>query len=543
MKFEHLFWDWSKKRFAVIDWGNSLWLNENGITDDHQGSKDRDYRQFIKEIGNFLGREWAEFRDRLNWPPAELSPDELREQISRIRETIQNELLLESQTLSKEREREADLLSRKTVDIDTLHRIDAAQRMILKGGERPDYASIRKLSATLISEISEGEKLAPVIEWFSMKPFFPKDEKQRIKLLNMILSIPKKDRKIDFGKLGVVIADSMRDDWLNVLWNLNRLLGAQTNQDWCLALKIELRRMITGSDLPLPVILAHEYYKQVQIINQNLKKRYNEEKDKNDYDLINNITASIRNNETLESELKNVIQNWSIIPSNIALPQLFDYELFGILQKAESIPSLMETAKTIKEKFFQIQNLISQAHNLWEDRINDSEGKSYDPMRKVVKTLFAWDPTRLQLVEAYDQIGQAEKGHPDFLKARRKEAMSSGDKMLSSGGITTDPKKQHALDDFYTQLQRSAWPLAKEAVSGFPSEQAEHYLSMVVSFSSCLDLKKDVRQISAGLFRDDHQAKEGCQVLDVMLEWRNTLRTMGIRKAREVLTKSVYLKL
>ncbi len=83
IKSEHIYWDASRLRFTLIDWGNAQFLENDGVTKDRQHSRTGDLIQFIHEIGRLAAASSPELFEKLSWPE-EITPGSTYSEIQQI---------------------------------------------------------------------------------------------------------------------------------------------------------------------------------------------------------------------------------------------------------------------------------------------------------------------------------------------------------------------------------------------------------------------------------------------------------------------------
>jgi serine/threonine protein kinase len=258
IKPNHLFWDPAAAALTVIDWGNSRFLESDGVTKDRRYSRGEDYTQFLAEMGRFLAAAAPDLYHELEWPSASGLLDSSSQLINDLRERLITRLQTETELLRGLRQKENSLLQTSSPRLEQLAELEVLQNRIANLGELADETGGLRFHTRLAEGLAAEQRLADLEQLSQRAAALPGAPAADWLLLARIartaaaVSFPAPEH------LARALLAAVNQDWTTVLWELLASNNGDPEPDWWSEVSELIRDHQLGESagLPAPYVAA-----------------------------------------------------------------------------------------------------------------------------------------------------------------------------------------------------------------------------------------------------------------------------------------------
>jgi hypothetical protein len=402
---------------TVIDWGNSQFLENDGVTKDRQYSAMNDFRQFIQEMGSFISEVNPGLYARLEWPENSTSDDIYEQVIQPLKEKLETLHKINFDHLHSLRQQEADLYSLSRPGLDHIAQNEGLQQQLAAYGEIPNCIGVLNLMSKVALQMASDNRLDEfeiICEKAVRLPFAPSD---KWVLLRDIAALVQR-QKVDGDELTQAaflnsLAAGFAEDWTAALWGLFERLGDGPPPPWWEKISQELRSICLGlePDAITPYIAFTRLYYTLQ--SEVTKKgegrlraaaggmvNNGQEQEKFHWQAAEETVATLR---------QEVIEKWKDIepvPPNSAIQYTEVDSLIGPIE--DLLPG---TREKLEKSLAQPKAQVDLVLDAWEH-------KDFELARRGLRSILIWDPDRRRLFTADKAIAAT----PQWLARLRRGA-------------------------------------------------------------------------------------------------------------------------
>ena len=414
VKPEHLYWDPLKVGLTAIDWGNSQFLESEGVTKDRQYSSNDDFRQFNQEMGSFISEANPNLYARLEWPgdatgisvyEGTIRP--LKERLTALNET-------HSQELQALRRQEAALYDVTRPDLEQIAEYETLQRQFAEHGEMPDQRGANSFMIKAAYQMAAENQLAGFNKICQIASQLPGTTAEKWILLDGIAEVASQvENRKTRAAFSNALADGLAGDWPAALWELFSHLGDGLRPDWWEKISEEIRKVCLGLDeetIAPYTMFARLYFtlraEVTRIGEQRLRGLPSPGGAAGPPSDGFNWQAS---EELISTFNEEIIKKWKETdpyPPNSGIGYT---EVDSLTLQVEEI--LPGTRKTIDNSMAQLRAQVSLVLEAWEK-------KDFELARRGLRSILIWDPDRARLYTAGKAISEA----PKWLARLRKGA-------------------------------------------------------------------------------------------------------------------------
>ncbi len=416
VKPEHLYWDPLNVSLTVIDWGNSQFLESDGVTKDRHYTALDDFRQFIQEMGSFIAEANPNLYARLGWPESKASGDIYGQIIQPLKEKLTDLHEIDAEQLKLLRQQELDLHSQSRPGLEQMAKIAELQLQLSAHGEVPDNVStINFLSKAAIQMASEN-RLAEFQMVCENAARLPSTSPDKWKLLSEIAAVARQTADTDElaqTAFSNSLAAGVAGDWTAALWELLEYLGDKPRPDWWGRISEQVRTVALGLEpealSPYTMFYRLYYTLQAEVTKKGDRRlrvaaegigNNGQERENFHWQASEELIATMR---------EEVIKKWKEIepcPPNSGI----DYsEVDSVIGPIEDL--LPGAREEIEKSLTQPKAQVDLVLNAWEH-------KDFELARRGLRSILVWDPDRTRLLTAEKAIQAA----PQWLARVRKGA-------------------------------------------------------------------------------------------------------------------------
>ncbi len=197
VKPEHLYWNPLGSRLTVIDWGNSQFLESDGVTKDRQYSALDDFRQFIQEMGSFVSEANPDLYSRLEWPENTANGGIYEHAIQPLKEKLAALHEIDAEHLQELRRREVDLYGISRPELEQIAQFEELQRQLAAYGEMPDNFSAINFMIKAALQMAAEYRLAEFQKVCENAARLPATSSDKWKLLIEIAAVARQTADTD----------------------------------------------------------------------------------------------------------------------------------------------------------------------------------------------------------------------------------------------------------------------------------------------------------------------------------------------------------
>ena len=416
VKPEHLYWNPLGSRLTVIDWGNSQFLESDGVTKDRQYSALDDFRQFIQEMGSFVSEANPDLYSRLEWPENTANGDIYEHAIQPLKEKLAGLHEIDAEHLQELRRQEVDLYGISRPELEQIAQFEELQRQLAAYGEMPDNFSAINFMIKAALQMAAEYRLAEFQKVCENAARLPATSSDKWKLLIEIAAVAR--QTADTDELTQIafsnaLSAGVAGDWTAALWELFARLGDGPRPAWWEKISQDVRKVCLGLEAealsPYTVFTRLYYTLQAEVTKKGDGRRRaaGEGMGNNGQELgvlhwqaCEELIATIR---------EEVIKKWKEIEPCPPNSDISYSEVDSVIDQIENfLPASRENLeKSLTEPKAQVDLVL----NAWER-------KDFELARRGLRSILVWDPDRARLFTADKAIGAA----PQWLARVRRGA-------------------------------------------------------------------------------------------------------------------------
>jgi serine/threonine protein kinase len=416
VKPEHLYWNPLGGCLTVIDWGNSKFLESDGVTKDRQYSILDDYRQFIQEMGSFISEANPNLYTRLEWPESKASGDMYVQLIQPLKENLATLYEINAEHLKVLRQQELDLHNQAKPGLEQIAQIEELQLQLAEYGEMPDNFGTNNFLSKAAIQMASEYRLAEFQKVCESAARLPSTSAEKWILLNEIAAVARQTADTDEPAQTAFsnsLAAGVAGDWTAALWELLIYLGDRPRLDWWGKISEQVRKVALGLE-PAAVSPYTMFYRLFSTLQSEVTRKGDQRLrvagdgiGKNGKELENfHWQAS---EELIVTVREEVIKKWKEIepcPPNSGIGYT---EVDSVIDPIEDL--LPGSRKDIEKSLAQAKAQVDLVLNAWEH-------KDFELARRGLRLILVWDPDRTRLITAEKAIQAA----PQWLARVRRGA-------------------------------------------------------------------------------------------------------------------------
>jgi len=367
VKVDHIYWDPQSLQFTLIDWGNSQFLDEDGITKDRQYSQLSDYAQFLDEFEKFLSSASPILFERLDWPRNLALTNAYSAGVSPIKAKA-TALLQEMQTFRRKiRRSESDLLAKYQPSLEDLQKLETIQEKIIEIGELPDYSGCENLVLQIANQTiatDDYDAFRSLCQHASMQTYLNPEYYRQLKLIAN-LDLPK-----EISKKAIIAG--LERDWPSVLWELRSDFLNLPEPAWWWDLNRSIILLEAGANQTRPYVA----------VNRLIHSLNDFKAIADDVLLVNDVIAELEGY---------VLARWVQFEPDPPDSGIGYNDVEASLSKA----SILEKGSVdlVYQTLYQASSQSRIALDAWEQQ-------NFQLVRAAIRRIFFWDPDRLRLFKA-----------------------------------------------------------------------------------------------------------------------------------------------
>ena len=416
VKPEHLYWDPSSTSLTVIDWGNSQYLEGNGVTKDRQYSALEDFRQFIQEMGSFLAEANPDLYTHLEWPQSSTDDDIYERLILPLKAHLADVCEADSERLKALRQQEMDLYGQSQLGLEQIGQFEALQRQLLAHGEMPDNFGASNFMVKAAYQMASERRLDEFQQVCKSAARLALNSAEQWRLLDEIADVTGRIENADelsWTAYTNALTAGVAGDWPAALWELFTHLGFGPRPDWWEKISQEVRKVYLGLEpeaIAPYTMFARLYYTLRSEVTRKGEQRLRangERKGNKDQELeAFHWQASEDLIATVNEE---IIKKWKEIEPS---PPNSSIEYAAVDSLIDRIEDLLPGWRE------KLERSLSQPKAQVELVLNAWEQKDFELARRGLRSVLVWDPDRSRLFTAERAIGMA----PQWLARVRRGA-------------------------------------------------------------------------------------------------------------------------
>lgn len=411
VKADHLFWDPVGPALTVIDWGNSQFLDSNGVTADRHSSRLDDYNQFMDEMGRFLSVSAPEVTDLLEWPEAIAPGSAYTDGIRPLKVRIQSLLDEAMEDLHEARRQEGDFAVVRQPRQEHLEELAKVQNRILAAGELPNRRVSLAVYSQRASSLAGQDNLTEFMQVCKQAEELvtESDEAagQKWALLRQLAGLAQEQTGRLRSAFTNTLVSGIAGDWASGIWELHAALPEDALPAWWdeIAAQARQQQLNMGRDSILPYVVASRLFFTLQSNTFRMEGTRS----------VTGATAAgaaTADSETLVRLMEEeVIHKWKELepaPPNSGI----EYnDLDSLVEEMDAV--LPGTQKSLDKALAQPRAQASLVMDAWGR-------KEFEAARRGLRTMLLWDPHRRRLLAADRAMHRA----PDWLVRVRQGARS-----------------------------------------------------------------------------------------------------------------------
>lgn len=416
VKPEHLYWDPTGICLTAIDWGNSQFMEGDGVTKDRQYSARDDYRQLIQEMGSFIAEANPDLYARLEWPEASANGELYEEAIRPLKEKLITLYEIGSANLKLLRQQEADLYAGPRPDLEQLIQYEELLLQLAAYGELPDNFGAINFMSRAAYQMAADYKLPEFQKVCESASRLLSTSSEKWELLIEIAGVAGHVADTDEQAKATfvnVLSAGVAGDWTAALWELFTYLGDAPRPDWWEKISQEIRKVCLGLNpeaITLYTLFARLYYTLRSEVTRVGDKRLRAAAEGTG--AIGGELAGFHwqaSEDLIATMREEIINNWKEIEPNPPNSGIGYTEMDSLIDPIEEL--LPGTRAKLEKALSQPKAQVDLVLSAWEQ-------KDFELARRGLRSLLMWDPDRARLATAEKAIGSA----PQWLARVRKGA-------------------------------------------------------------------------------------------------------------------------
>lgn len=367
VKPDHIYWDAEHLQFTLIDWGNSQYLGEDGISPDRQNSRSDDFSQLIQEFDQLLDRAAPGLKTRLDWPTDANPLNVYSEAILPVKDRTARLLSQMMTERNRVRRLEADLTARSEPARSDFSKLVDVHRKIIALGEIPEYAQAEQLFRKIALHLVHERRLDRLADFFERAADLSFLANEKMDILSRLVALAaSKDLP------PVALEYGLDEDWAAAFWELRIATLVDPPPSWWEELSAQIRQAETGARNIRPFTAAHRLAHS--LLEQKIKAV--------DPAAIESLVEQI--NST-------VIDRWKALEPDPPDAGIEYNDVRRVLATAP--PEVAELLQPLYLAIDQPEAQVRIALDAWERQ-------DFDAARKALRRVLLWDPDRLRLLQA-----------------------------------------------------------------------------------------------------------------------------------------------
>ncbi len=417
VKPEHLYWDPLGVRLTVIDWGNSQFLESDGITKDRQYSALDDFRQFIQEMGSFLSEANPDLYTRLEWPENTTSSDIYALDIQPLKENLDALHEIDSEHLQALRRQEVELHSLSRPELEQIAQYDELQRQLAAYGEMPDNFGAINFMSKAAFQMASRYRLVEFRKVCKHAARLPSASSDKWMLLREIATVALR-QTADSDKLTQTafsnsLAAGVAGDWTAALWELFEYLGDGPPPAWWEKISQEVRKIALGLEpealSPYTVFYRLYYTLQAEVTRKGDQRLRAAAEGMGDNGQAQGDFHWQASEELIATVREEVINKWKEIEPSPPNSGIGYDDVDSVIDPIDDL--LPGSREELEKSLAQPKAQVDLVLNAWEH-------KDFELARRGLRSILMWDPDRRRLFTAQKAIGAA----PQWLARVRRGA-------------------------------------------------------------------------------------------------------------------------
>jgi serine/threonine protein kinase len=376
IKVDHIYWDPDQLQFMLIDWGNSQFVEEDGVSKDRQHSRLGDYAQLLSEFGQFISTESPQLYQKLEWP-AEVPPaNAYSAGVLPIKQKA-NELLQENQATRRQlRRAESDMIGIVEPTLNQLEELGRRQAQIVALGEIPDFSGAELLYKAAARSLLVAGELDTFIELCNRAATIPILNPGQISLLAKLAQLAAR------GEIPTsAILVGLESDWGAALWDLRLAAAHKPEPAWWEELSSLIRLLEIGQDVLRPFVAVNRLSHALRAAGSS----------KNNHSGIDDLVRELN---------ERALPRWGQLDPDPPDSGIEYGDVDHLLYQAREL--IPEAAHTANLALDQARSQVQIALDAWGRR---DFGAAHAALRRIL----LWDPDRLRLLQAEKALDTAEQ--------------------------------------------------------------------------------------------------------------------------------------
>lgn len=416
VKPDHLFWDPMDVCLTVIDWGNSKYLESDGITKDRQYSAADDFRQYIQEMGSFIAEVNPELYTRLEWPESSASADIYETSVRPLKEKLNALYTADCEHLQELRRQEVDLYNLPRPELEQLVQYEDLQQGLAAYGELPENSGASNFMFKAAYQMAAENRLTEFQKVCKSAARLPTTSSEKWELLDEIAEVARQTVDIDEpirAAFSNALTAGAAGDWTAALWELFVHLDDGPRPDWWEKISQEVRKVCLGLEpeaITPYTMLARLYYTlQAEVTRKgNQRLRATAEGTGNNGQELEGFHWQA-SEDLIINVREEIIKKWKEIepcPPNSGIGYT---EVDSLIDPIEGL--LPGSRDRLEKSLTQLKAQVDLVLNAWEQ-------KDFELARRGLRSILMWDPDRTRLLTAEKAI----ESSPAWLGRVRKGA-------------------------------------------------------------------------------------------------------------------------
>lgn len=416
VKPEHLYWDPFNVRLTVIDWGNSQFLERDGVTKDRKHTALDDFRQFIQELGSFILEANPGLYSRLQWSEDTLSGDIYTQSILPLKERLATLHKQDAKGLQALHQQELDLYNLSKPELEHILQYEALQRQLISFGEFPDNLGAMNFMVKTAHRMATDLRLSEFQQVCEYAASSSISSTEKWTLLKKIAQVAKQATNPDALSQSAftnALTAGVAGDWTAALWELYKFLGDRPRPDWWEEISQGIRQVCLSLEpqaITPYTMFARLYYtlqSEVTLKSDRRLKATHEDADHEGQEPSGNNWLTSEDLITIIHQ--EIIEKWRQVEPSPPYSSICYTEIDSLIDQIEYF--LPGTREKCEKSLQQPKAQVNLVLNAWEQ-------KDFELARRGLRSILLWDPDRARLLTAEKAIRSA----PQWLARVRKGA-------------------------------------------------------------------------------------------------------------------------
>lgn len=364
VKLEHIFWHNSSEQITVIDWGNTLFLDQENS---HSPTRWEDFQQLVDTLGGFLLSTAPELYEDLGWDEFQGKTlglslvSVLAKRISYQQQVIAHQVM-EYQSLLR-------LALGAKPSLEGLRMISNYSSVLEKIGVTREDKALLTYSKSLIEfSLAKNNRQSVVAAVAQVWEIFNDTLDLPWHLVREYCHFP---NIITHERFNYLVKHTLNTNWSETLWEASTI-ASQTNElTWWERIIPVLRQAALRTTNPTP------------------------------YQVCQNFQGWAENhrNEYLAGKLKAITQTWRNIGCDLK-ESPFSYAVLDFIQNEQNLP--VRFTSEVKQSFVLGEAAIRELEAIWTQA-------DFDALPGAFRKIISWDPDRWGVLALAEQVKAFQK--------------------------------------------------------------------------------------------------------------------------------------